>query len=281
MSAASSSSAPPPSAAPPIGTVPRPATPARPASPARAEAVRDTGTVRRESVRTSSWTARGTVKVQGDVDVGGATTVGLVAIGGRLTAGRFRARGTLEVTGPTDVRETLSLDGTVRLDGPVHAGSLDARGTLRSGGELRVDRALSISGQVEVPSARVGLLDLTGSATVPGAIDAVVSVRARFRGDSELGIVRARSVVLAGPPTAPIPTLWRTVFGGRARVHVGRIEAESVELSAVDVGFVHGTSIVLGPGAHVTEIEGTVVRRHATSRVGPESRSAPPHGLSR
>jgi cytoskeletal protein CcmA (bactofilin family) len=221
------------------------------------------------------------VKVQGDVDVTSGTTAGLTSVGGKLTAGSFRSKGTLEVVGPTDVREELTLYGTVHLEGSVHAGSLDARGSLRFGGEVRVDRVLRVTGGLEAPAASVGVLDLTGTATVPGELTAIAAVRGRFRGDSEIGSIRARTVALSGPPPALIPTLLRIVFGGSGAVHVGRIEAESVVLSAVTVEFVRSPSISIGPGCHVREVEGTIVRQHPSSRVGPESRSPPPHGLSR
>jgi cytoskeletal protein CcmA (bactofilin family) len=266
-------------AAPPTSVPGVPST--RSATAPRAGRLRDVGSVRRASVRSPDWTARGTTKVQGDVEVDTGTVVGLTSVGGKLTAGSFRASGTFEVVGPTDTRETLTLDGTVHLQSAVHAGTLDVRGTLRCGAELRVDRVLTIAGSIEAPSAQVGLLDLTGSAEIPGELTAIASVRGRFRGDSEIGAVRAKTVKLEGPPTALLPTLLRTVFGGSGVVHVGRIEADAVELSAVTVEFVRSNAIVLGPGCHVREVEGTIVRRHPSSRVGPESRSPPPHGLSR
>jgi cytoskeletal protein CcmA (bactofilin family) len=237
--------------------------------------------VRRDSVRAAAWTTSGLAKVQGDVDVDAGATTGFLSVGGKLSAGTFRSRGTFEVVGPMEVRGDLTVDGTVRLQGPVHAGAFRAQGSLQCAAEVRVDRALSIAGAFEAPSARVGLFELHGTAVVPGDVEALAVARARFRGNSEIGSVRARSVVLQGPSTTLIPTLLRAVFGGSAIVRVGRIEAESVELSAVDVDFVRAPQIVLGPGAHITAFEGTIVRQHASSRVGPESRSPPPHGLTR
>ena len=263
----------PPSSAPPGGT--------RPTRARRADAVRDTGVVRRETVRTENWSLTGLAKVQGNVEVGTGDSNGSLSVAGRLTADAFRARGTTEVVGPIDVRSTLTLNGTAQLGAGGHAGNLEARGTLRSGGPVRVDRALIAHGVVEAPSISAGLFDLTGSVLVPGELLALGVVRARFRGDSRIGTVRAQRVALDGPPTALIPTLWRSVFGGAADVRVDRVEADSVELSAVDVGFVRAREIVLGAGAHVTTVEGTIVRRHRTSRVGPESRTPAPHGLFR
>lgn len=253
----------------------------KPSAPPTGSEIRDAGTVRRDSIRATAWRSRGMSKVQGDVDVGVGSTTGLVSIGGRLTAQSFRARGTLEVVGATEVREQLTLDGTVHFRAPVHAGTLDARGTLRCPADVRVDRALTVTGSFEAPSAHVGLLDVTGTVDIPGDLDAVVSVRVRFRGDSHIHAIRTKSVVLEGPPSALIPTLVRRVFGGAAEVRIGRVEAETVELSAVYVEFVHAEKIVLGAGAHLREFEGTIVRRHPSSRVGPESRTPPPHGLSR
>lgn len=266
-------------AAPSAPSATRPA--AAPSRPPRTGTIRDTGTVRRDSVRATGWTTTGMAKVQGDVDVGVGAASGLVSIAGKLSADAFRARGTLEVVGPTDVRDLLRLDGTVHFQAGVHAGALESQGSLRCAGELRVDRALSAQGVVEAPSAHVGLFELMGSAEIPGDLAATASVRARFHSDSRIGTIRAHRVELHGPPTSLVPTLLRMVFGGSAAVHVDRVEADSVELSAVDVAFVHAREIVLGPGAHVTTVEGTIVRRASSSRVGPESRSPPPHGLTR
>jgi len=269
MSAAAAPPSAPPASPPPVPLPPRTGT------------LRDSGSVRRDSVRAARWSSSGIAKVQGDVDVESGSAAGFVSVGGKLTAGTFGSRGTLEVVGPTDVRDGLTLDGTVHFQGPVHAGTLGARGTLECTAEVRVDRAFTLIGTLEAPSLRVGLLELTGTVAVPGEVEALASVRARFRGDSVIGSLRARSAVLQGPSVALIPSLLRAVFGGSVTVHVDRVEADSVELSAVDVEFIRSPKIVLGPGAHLTAFEGTIVRQHPSSRVGPESRSRPPYGLTR
>jgi cytoskeletal protein CcmA (bactofilin family) len=220
-------------------------------------------------------------KVEGDVDVESGSATGVVTIGGKLSAGTFHSRGTLEVVGTAEIRDQLTLEGTVHFEAGLRAGALGLQGTLRCPADVRVDRVAHVTGTIEAPSAHVGLLDLTGGAEIPGDLESLLHVRAKFRGDSRIGAIRARSVVLAGPPSALIPTLFRKVFGGSAVVSIGRIEADTVELAAVDVEFVHAREITLGAGAHVRELEGTVVRRHPSSRVGPESRSPHPHGLSR
>lgn len=247
----------------------------------RAGPVREAGTVRHDSIHATSWELAGLAKVQGDVDVGTVAVHGLLSVGGKVVADRLSLDGTFDSVGPVDVHETLEVDGTTRLGASVHAGSLRSRGTFHTTGPLRVDRGLFVEGLLEAPSVAATLFELTGGAEIPGEIAAAGIVRARFRADSRLGEVRAQRVELHGPSTSLVPTLLRTVFGGAAAVHVDRIEAGSVELSAVDVGFVRADAVVLGAGAHVTTVEGTIVRRHPSSRVGPESRSPPPHGLFR
>jgi hypothetical protein len=126
------------------------------------------------------------------------------------------------------------------------------------------------------PTVAAGSLDLTGAADVPGAITAD-RVTARFRSASSLGNLQARTVVLRVRPPNPV----EMVRGTSIAVRVNRIEADTVELDGVDVQFVRAREVTLGRGAHVTEWEGHVVRRHASARIGPESRTPPPYGLSR
>jgi hypothetical protein len=243
--------------------------------------VRDAGAVRHDTVRAMRWSVSGTCKVTGDATAADATIAGLLSVGGRLTVTRVTAQGTLEVLGGTDVRDRADVNGTFRPRGSVHLASARVVGTLRTPSDVRVDRDLTVEGSLEAAALHVGLLDLTGSATVAGETVAGGTVRATFRSDSSLGLVQAREVTLKGPPPGLVPTLVRKVFGHGAYIRIERIEADRVELEAVDVGLVRSKEIVLGPASHVTEIEGTVVRQHPTARVGPESRSAPPHGLSR
>jgi cytoskeletal protein CcmA (bactofilin family) len=243
--------------------------------------VRDTGAVRHASIRAMRWVVTGTTKVTGDATAAEANVTGLLTVGGKLTVTRCTVRGTLEVAGATDIRDHADLDGTFRPMGPVRLASARIKGVLRTSSDLRVDRDLTFEGSLEAPSVHAALLVLAGAATVPGEVVATAKVQATFRGDSTLGPVRAEEVVLKGPPPGLVPTLVRKVFGGAAHVRIDRVEAGRVELEAVDVGVVRAKEIVLGPSAHVTLVEGTVVRQHPTARVGPESRSRPPPGLSR
>ncbi len=236
----------------------------------------DRGTVRREWVRADEWSVRGVAKVTRDVDVGRADLDGLVSVAGHLSAEAVRARGALEVFGPVDVRGTFGARGNVRVGGTLHAVDLDLDGPTRVDGALSVDRRAQVRGLLHAPSFDGGLLEIDGSATVVGELRAL-DVRADLSGTSELGTVFARSVRVHGHR----PNLLDKALFREARATVTRIEADSVDLANVRVGFVRTKALVLGPGAHVTTVEGTVVRRHPRSRVGPESESAPPFGLRR
>lgn len=255
--------------------------PSTAAIPSPDPVVRDTGAIRHDTVRAMRWTVAGTCKVTGDATAAEAMVSGLLSVGGRLTVTRMTVHGTLEVLGGTDVRERAEVDGTFHPRGSVHLASARVAGILRTESDVRVDQELAVDGALEAASLHVAVLDLTGTATVPGEIVATGRIRASFRGDSSLGPIQAREVTLKGPPPGLVPSLMRKVFGGNAHVQIDRVEADRVELEAVNVSLVRSKEIVLGPGSQVTEIEGTIVRQHPTARVGPESRSRPPHGLSR
>ncbi len=166
--------------------------------------------------------------------------------------------------------------GNLRVRGIVHVGDGELRDRSRFDGAVRVDRALTVHGLFVAPSLKAGEFSLDGVAEIDGAVDAG-RVTARFRGPSHIGSIQAKSVILR--VRAPNPV--EMVLGRNLAVPIARIEAEMVDLEGVNVRFVRAREIVLGRGTHVTELEGHVVRRHASARVGPESRSPPPHGLTR
>jgi cytoskeletal protein CcmA (bactofilin family) len=200
----------------------------------------------------------------------------MVTVGGRVTGDVFEAKGTLDVGATVEIAERFETDGTTRIVGSCRAAEVTLRGTTRIGAEVRVERLLHVHGSLSAPEVHAGVLLVEGSLDVPKEVSAT-EVDATFRAPSHLGIVRARSVRLTLRPANPV----EMVLGRRLPVSVDRIEAETVHLEAVDVGFVRATEIVLGRNAHVIAYEGSIVRRHPSARVGPESRSPPPHGLSR
>lgn len=276
ISAASppASPSPPPPAPPKAGEAAASSTPPPPPPTGTLE---DVGTVRRDSVAADRWTVRGTAKVTGDARVREARFDGNVSIGGKLTAGGVTSRGALELGGPVDVTGRFETDGSLRAPSAVHAVDAELRGDSEVLGAVAIDRVLTVRGELRAPSLAVGALTLHGVANVPGEVTAF-SVSARFTDDSSLGPVKAKTVEIR----ARLPNLVERFLPGRDRqFRVERVEADSVELEGVDVEFVRSPAISLGREAHITQYEGTIVRRHPTSRVGFESRSPRPYGLSR
>ncbi len=258
---------------------PRPssATPAAapPAAPLEG-AIFDRGIVSRDTVRARTWELHGTGKVLGAATVVDLTAQGTLVVGGALAADRASARGTLEVGGPIEIRSSLSVGGRLRAAGAVHAAESELVGSTTIAGELRVDRALRVRGSLSAPALWAGQVSLRGNARVPGTISAH-DVSMDLEGDSALGAIEAGSVRLVARAPHPVARL----LGHRISVSVERVEAETAELTAVDVRFVRAKRITLGRDSHVGALEGTVVRSHPSSRIGPESRSPPPPGLSR
>jgi cytoskeletal protein CcmA (bactofilin family) len=231
---------------------------------------------RRDSVFALSWSAEGTIKVTGEVDVGIAKISGALSVGGAITADALTCRGALDGGGPITIAGTFVTDGSLHAVGPVQAKQASFGGTTRLGRDVVVEGNVTVKGQFAAPSLRVGELHGEAAVEVEGSLDAV-DVQLRLRGESRLGVVRARTVRLER--VRPNPIEW--VFGRAPPISVSRIEADRAELEGVEVGFVRCPEVILGRDAHVTEIEGTVVRRHSTARVGPRSKTPPPYGLSR
>jgi cytoskeletal protein CcmA (bactofilin family) len=216
------------------------------------------------------------VKVSGEVDVGDIRLDGTVSISGTILADVVRSRGTLEADGPVTVAGALATDGDFHTGGPVRAAQATLVGTTRIGGDVSVSGVLTLKGQFAAASIHAGEVRADGGLTVPGDIEAV-DVDVRMRKDSRFGAIRAKTVRLHR--TAPNPV--ERVFGRSPDPSVTRIEADRVELEGVDVAFVRCPEVILGRDAHITELEGTVVRRHASAHVGPRSVSPPPYGLRR
>lgn len=247
-----------------------------PALASREPRVVDRGIARHESLLAALWRVDGTVKVTRDVDASRAELRGTVSVGGRLAADTLTSRGVLEVGGALDVRSVGRIRGSVRASGPVEARELTVEGSARLESAFAVERTCSIRGSLSAPSVRAGILLLEGEARIPGEVEAL-RVDATFLRPSALGTVRSPIVRLRGH----LPNLVDKVFFHIERSRVERVEADRAELEGIDVHFVRAEQIVLGRGCHVTEVEGTIVRRHPTSSVGPQSKSPPPYGLRR
>ena len=242
----------------------------------RRPTVADRGTVLRAELSAGRWSTGGIAKVEGDATVDRARLRGTVVVGGRLVAGEVRLSGTLDVRGAVAVDQGLRTDGTLLARSTVDVGEADLDGTTRVLGELRARTVLRSRGSLTAPAVRALSVDLAGTAEVPGEL-AATAVTARFARSARLGTVRGRKVSLRGP--VPNPVRW--ALGLQAEVEVDRIEADRAYLEGVRVAFVRAPEIELGPASHLLAHEGTVLRAHRTSRIGPESWSPAPPGLRR
>lgn len=257
-----------PTRLPPIG-------PAAPPVP-RGPSTTDRGTVRREEVRAERWSVRGIAKVARDVDVGAGDLGGTVIVGGSFAAGELTVHGSLETRGALQVDGRLRAHGSVDSGAGVQAREASFQGTVRATTELAVATTLEVRGTVRAPTVRAGTFLLRGSAAIPGSV-VTTTFDARLFDDSTFGLLQASELRLHGPA----PNVVRRVLGREATVTVERVEAKTVHLEAVRARFVRAEEIVLGRAAHVATLEGRLVRAHPSSRVGPESWSRPPAGLSR
>jgi cytoskeletal protein CcmA (bactofilin family) len=232
--------------------------------------------VRRDSVAAARWTVSGTAKIAKDVRAAAIGLRGLVTIGGQLSASTVRGRGTLEVQGPIEVGGPLILSGTLRAAVSVHSADFEVTGSVRCAGPLTVDRLCSVDGVLEAAGVTAGILRIKGSAQLSGRVEAG-ALDAELRETSAFGSIMGHVVQVRGK----VPNIVDKALFHERIVTIDRIEAESVRLEGVEAGFVRSPQIVLGRGCHVTQIEGTIVRQHSSSYVGPESRTPPPYGLRR
>ncbi len=270
-----------PTAVPPAGG-PAPA-PAAGEGTLLTGSVRSTGAARWSSVRAVQWTARGTTKVTGAVEVAVADLRGVVTVGGPLALRKGEVVGSLRVDRDVRVYGSLAVRGSLSVGGAV------------AGVELRVAGSADVKGPTELS----GLCDVRGGFRTEGnvradvfAFEGRVSIRGRLAARSVVGAIGDRSTVteIVAPQVElraararlplpfPIPFLppppWRDL-------EVERIEATEARLSDVRVQFLRAERIWLGPNSHVQSYEGTIVERHKTAHVGPESETPPPYGLTR
>lgn len=242
----------------------------------RGPSVAEHGVSRHDSIDAGTWSARGVAKVLRDATVTVAELRGTVSIGGRLRAERVESFGRLEVHGAMEVTGAVTGGGDLRGGATLHAGDLTWNGSLELAGSISVDRRLDATGELRAPELSAAEFRADGVIMIPGPVRAAV-VELRPRDGSQIGSIQGRSVQVR----THVPNFLDQLLGRRSRVTIGRIESDRVELEGVEVDFVHAPEVVLGPGCHVAAVEGTIVRRHPSSRVGPESRSPAPYGLRR
>ncbi|MHB8351309.1 MAG: hypothetical protein ACYDFT_01235 [Thermoplasmata archaeon] len=270
-------SAPAPASAPPPAA-PSPRSPAAaPAPVAAAEpltgSVSDRGAVRHDLLRTLEWSVDGASKVLGSAEAGFARLHGMVTVGGDLTAVDLRADGTLTVDGKSRFAGTLTLRGTGRFQADLRAAKLTTEGRLEVTGALAVTGAAVVSGVTEVTGpVDAGSLTFAGALRVGGSVSAE-EITGTLQGSSRTGPIRATTVTIARGSGAP----WRTP----GRLTTLRIEASTAYLTGVTVEYLKADAVHLGPDCRVARLEGRLLTRHRTSRVGPSSVSEPPPGISR
>jgi cytoskeletal protein CcmA (bactofilin family) len=260
-----------------MGAVPMEAANPTPVPPdeSRPSALAERGTTLHDLVHASAWKARGLTKVLGAVDVGDADLEGTVVVGGPFTADSVSVRGTLEVRGMLTVRGELSLHGTLRAGGAT-AGSARLAGVVRADGPIATQGTLVARGSVSAPAVTGREVHLNGVVRVPGEVRAD-EVDLELAERSEVGTVFGRKARIFGPDGGAIDRL----LGRYRHAHVERVEADALELERVEVTTVIAREAVLGRDAHVARLDVSKLKSHATSRVGPESRTAPPKGLRR
>jgi len=250
--------------------------PAEAPPPAPPRRLADRGPAVHDTVAADYWTTDGPTKVRRTVEVGRAELRGPTAIGGSLRGARVDARGLLEVVGRIETTGPLTVDGELRAGGEIRSGALSVHGSLRAAQHVAVEGALLAHGAVRLPSAVAATAELSGDIDLVGRLRADRSTLALKNG-SRVGFVEGTFV----KASAPVPNPVETILGRFGEAAIGRIEAQRVELIGVSVAVVRAPEVVLGPAARVSSVEGTIVARHRSSHVGPESRTVPPAGLVR
>ena len=251
-----------------------------PPSMPRSGAFREVGTVRHASIHAQRYRLRGAGKVTGEVDVDEAVFDGIATITGPLIANQLDVRGTFEVGGDVTVSGGVVVRGTGRFLGSVRAGQLTTDGLVRVAKDVRVVGTLTAKGALEIGKDVAAALFLhDGRISLAGVLRAQ-EVEAVFESESSIREIEATQVSLRPRQILRLP-VDVPILSPKALLRVGRIEAESVQIEGVDVDYVRAGSIALGRHCHVTRIDGTVVKKDPSSHIGYESRTPPPHGLSR
>lgn len=263
----------PPAASPSARTAPPPAgAPTVTAIPPREGTLIDGKSATREKIRVAYWRVDQAAKVASDVDVVQGDVAGEVSIGGRLAALQFQSSGLLEVTGDVDVRDRLTVLGTMRTGGSVRVSDLSVEGTFSTGGPIIVNGTARWQGFVEGPGDFSGTtVRIDGGFRFRGRFEAS-DLRADVSASSSAALVRADTLVLKRRSRR---------FGAPVTVSIDRIEGRVVVLEGIDAEYVRAERIVIGRDCHLTRVDGRIIRQHPRAHVGPESRSPRPYGLSR
>ncbi len=256
---------------PPLGTNVPPTVGSAPPPPRGGE-ILDLSSEVRDRIRAVFWRVDASAKVIGDVDVVEGDVVGVASIGGKLTAVQFRSDGLLDVEGEVNVSDLLRVFGSFRTSGPVNAGDLIAEGSILAGAQVTLRRTGQWSGFLEgTKGLSADVVRFNGGLRLTGDLEAR-EVWGALGAPSRVAAIRAERVVVR-------QRRWR--LGSRGMLSVDRIEGQSVELEGVECEYVRAPRVVVGRGCHLSRVDGRILRRHRSAYVGPESRTPPPHGLTR
>ncbi|HYK93091.1 MAG TPA: hypothetical protein VEY07_03500 [Thermoplasmata archaeon] len=245
---------------------------ATPSAPPLTGDLRDTTAARRDSIRVQHyWSARA-VKVLGDVDALSAEFRGVSSLSGRVSVDHLATHGEFEVAQAVVARSDATLRGSSTLGAGFSGGDLTVVGNFRSMGPVSLDGNAHVRGSLEVAgNLTARSLEFDGLLSVLGNVDAPI-VKGRVRRLSRVGTLRSQHVrIVSGALPFRIP----------APLIIDRIEATEVEIAWVDCEYLRADRIRLGPGAHVTRLDGEVVRQHRSAFVGPRSWEPLPAGITR
>jgi hypothetical protein len=238
--------------------------------------------VQRPEVHALVWRVDGTAKILGDLDAGTVLIRGKSSVVGKVQVDRIDVRGTLEAAQSIDVKGILFARGTLRFAGALTAGTFSHQGAAQGGGPITAAQLLESRGSIQVRAGGITTAHASfhGSFDIAGPIHAK-SVIARVTGPSHVPAVEAETVVFDRPSGIPRILEQFGLLSTEPSVVVDRIEARDVYLDGVDCEYVRSEHLLLGPGCHVTRLDGSLVQKHRSSTIGPRSHSAPPHGLFR
>ncbi len=221
------------------------------------------------------------MKVVADVEIESGDLRGTVAIGGRCTADRLESNGSLQVGGEVAVSGPLRVRGSFSAGAGLRAANLWSAGRISVAGGISVHGSFEWNGSLDSGSdVQADSIQFSGELAVRGTLSgrsiSGAITRRSFVAEIRAGYVDLRIAGFRLPVPIPFlpPPKWRDL-------EVQRIEAVEAHLSGVRALWVKADRIWLGPATHVQYVEGTIVERHRTAQVGPESESPPPTGLSR
>lgn len=233
----------------------------------------DQGAVVRGALRARSWALRGFGKVTGGLDLDLLTVEGDLAVAGPARVDRCESRGHVTIAEATQGTGPWTVRGELRVGAAISVGALTAEGRVDVLGPLTVAQALQGRGTLDVRGdVGAGSVRWQGATRIDGEVRAP-SIELAVLGPSAVNILRGDRVQVtrrARPFASDPPVL-----------EVLEIEAKEAVLSGVVAERVRADRVTIGRGCRLAAVDGTIVRRDASSVVGPSRRSHILKGLWR